>query len=1114
MLVCNEGALPSGILAKTTKLLCKYEIKTTIGQVRLSDMILRTLQIFTGMSLLTAYGASNSLDLSGEWQFALDPEKELIEHDASDWRFPDVIELPGMVTAQGFGEKPSMETEWTGDTWRHPEMFTEFQDPDNFKFPFFLQPPLYYVGAAWYQREIEIPAEWEGDDVWLHLERPHWHTTAWIDGERKGGGEALGTPHDIRLGALPVGKHTLTLRIDNTLDIVNPGPSAHSVTDHTQGNWNGTVGALELRRRSADRIDNLQVFPRNSGEVRVRVDGYAGERGQVTVKVAHRDTPGTVAGRGSVAIDGSGGDFSREIRFRLEEDPELWDEFNPHLYEISAALEINGAVKETRTSRFGFREVDSRDGQLHINDRPLFLRGTLECAIFPLTGHPPLDVESWKRIIRICKDFGLNHIRFHSWCPPEAAFIAADELGFYFQVEASTWANHGALIGSGQPLDEWVWRETERMVQYYGNSPSYLLYAHGNEPHGPNHADWLQAFVAEWQDRDERRLYTTGAGWTVRPGSDFHSIPGPRLHRWGEGLNSRMNRLPPSTDFDWSQQVRRNPTAPIVSHEIGQWCAYPNFDEIEKFTGFFQPKNLEVFKTYAERNSLLSQARDLHMASGKLQVLAYKHDIEAALRTDNFGGFQLLNLNDFPGQGTALVGVVDAFWDEKGYVTAEEFYRFSGPVVPLARMERMVFTTDDVFEAELQLSHFGPDRFENLEISWELAAGDSVLAGGTLPARDFEPFALHDLGRIAVSLKRADFPADLAPAKLTLTVGAVGEDFSNHWEVFVYPAELEEPETDVVITKDLEDALAELEKGASVLWLPSPSQIANDPERPLIQGFSPIFWNTAYTNWQPPHTLGLLIDPEHPAFGDFPTDFHSNWQWWEIQKGAQPFILTEHHDLLPLVQMIDDWTTNRRIGLVFEANVGAGRLIASSADLVSDLEQRPAARQLRTSLLNYMNGEGFSPSVTLEAADLRKLVRPAPVARRLQATVRAESEEREYPASALLDGDSSTIWHTEFSSQRSGPPHTVTLSFPQEQAVSAIVLSQRQDGNLNGQVRDIEILDSDGNELAQAEIPAHALNYAVGLPEGIRLKSLTLVVTRSHQSPFASLAELDVLLKE
>lgn len=1052
---------------------------------------------------------AESIDLSGEWRFALDPENELLQAEPEAWNFPDVIRLPGMVTAQGFGERPSLETAWTGDTWRHPEMFPEFQEADNFKFPFFLQPPRYYVGAAWYQREIQIPSDWEGSDVWLHLERPHWHTTAWINGVKKGGGEALGTPHDILLGDLAPGRHTLTLLIDNSLDTVNPGPSAHSVSDHTQGNWNGSVGAIELRRRFADRIDDFQVFPHNDGRVRVRVDGHVGEEGRLTVQVSHRGAPGRVVGEGSASVSGDGsGGFTREIDLRLVEEPKLWDEFDPQLYEVTVALVVSGAEKETKSGQFGFREVRSEDGQFFINDRPLFLRGTLDCAAFPLTGHPPLDVESWKRIIKTCQAHGLNHIRFHSWCPPEAAFLAADELGFYFQVEAATWANEGALLGSGQPLDEWIRRETERMVRYYGNHPSFLLFAHGNEPHGPNHAQWLEDFVAEWKGRDERRLYTTGAGWTVRPGSDFTSISGPRLHQWGEGLRSRLNSLPPSTDFDWSRHVNSHGDAPVVSHEIGQWCAYPNFAEIEKYTGFFRPANLEIFRSYAERNGLLPQAQDFLMASGKLQMLAYKHDIEAALRTSRFGGFQLLGLSDFPGQGTALVGVLDVFWEEKGYMTAEEFRRFSGPVVPLARLDKLVLTTGESLKGELQLSHFGPEWFRDLEMAWELTANGRVVAEGRLPSRDFAPFALQDVGLIEVPLADVE-----APAKLTLTLGAVGRDFSNHWEIFVYPETLEEPSSDVLVTVDFEEALAELEKGRSVLWLPSPSEIADDPARPLQQGFSPIFWNTAYTNWQPPHTLGLLVDPAHPAFANFPTDFHSNWQWWEIQKEARPFILTKHHDLRPLVQLIDDWTTNRKLGLVFEAKVGKGRLIASGADLASALDRRPAARQLRASLLEYMESETFSPGVRLNETELRDLLRPTPRVQQLKAGVWAESEEPGYPAAALLDGNPSTIWHTEFTSRRPGHPHGLVLTLPETHVVLGIVMSQRQDGELNGQVRELQVFDGSGILLAAAEIPAHARDYAVPLPTKMVLDSLTLRVASSHRGEYASLSGLDILVE-
>ena len=418
----------------------------------------------------------------------------------------------------------------------------------------------------------------------------------------------------------------------------------------------------------------------------------------------------------------------------------------------------------------------------------------------------------------------------------------------------------------------------------------------------------------------------------------------------------------------------------MVSHEIGQWCVYPNFDEIGKYTGYFKPRNFEIFRETAERNGLLPQARDFLMASGKWQAACYKHDIEAALRTPRFGGFQLLDLHDFPGQGTALVGVLDAFWDSKGYITPAEFARFCGPVVPLARLKKMVFTTAETLTADVELAHFGPEDFKALGLVWRLAAADgTVVAHGTLADKDLPAGDLYPLESIRVPLDRV-----AAPAKLTLTVAAPGGDFGNSWDVFVYPPAAATGGADghsapAEIHRSLPDALTSLAAGKSVLWLPPAAEIRDDPARPLVAGFSPIFWNTAWTNWQPPHTLGILCDPKHPALAAFPTDGHSNWQWWEIQQGARPFLLTELRPLKPVVQVIDDWFTNRKLGYVFEAKVGPGKLLACGADLAGDLTGRPAARQLLASLRAYLHSERFAPAVTLTPEEIGRLVQPPPV---------------------------------------------------------------------------------------------------------------------------------------
>ncbi|MBN8456774.1 MAG: discoidin domain-containing protein [Verrucomicrobia bacterium] len=1099
------------------------------------------MKILITLALFVAGARAGTVDLTGEWRFALDPGDLGAGAKPADWRFPDKIRLPGVLTAQGFGETPSIRTKWTGDGWRYPDLFKEWQADDNFKFPFFLQPPKQYVGPAWYQRDFE----WQGGGARLFLERVHWQSAVWLDGREMGKADSLGTPHEFDLGEIAAGNHTLTLRIDNRLAPVNVGPLSHSVTDHTQGNWNGVVGRMEVKEVPGGRVKEVRIETSADGNVRLRLDlinrGSNPQESKLTVTI-HELPSGREVARVGESVNWSGGEAGngfeiktrmcqRALECKLSEPVKTWNEFSPALYEARVRLESKSET-DSRSFTFGFREVGTKDGRITINGRKTFLRGTLECCIFPLTGHPPTDVESWKRIVGICKAHGLNHIRFHSWCPPEAAFVAADELGFYYQVEMSSWANQGAEIGSGKPLDEWMEAESRRVLAAYGNHPSFLLMAYGNEPAGANHPKWLREWVARRKAEDPRRLYTTGAGWPVMKGSDYHSSPDPRIQGWGQGMGSIINGQPPRTDFDWSDFVKRHPDAPVISHEIGQWCVYPNFDEIAKYTGYFKARNFEIFRETARRNGLLDQARDFLMASGKLQALAYKHDIEAALRTPGFGGFQLLDLHDFPGQGTALVGVLDAFWDEKGYIKPEEFRRFCGPIVPLARMKKMIYQSNGALEAELEVAQFGPEDLKQAEVAWSLVTQDGVSIGnGKLSPRDLATGELHRVGAIQVPLgtiKRA------TKAVLTVTVGqglAV-----NAWDVFVYPVEVpslgafgrevdgDGPESapksnasnvskvqpgSVVWVRDLDAAKEALAKGCKVLWLPGSRFVRDDPSRPLVAGFSPIFWNTAWTNWQPPHTLGILCDPKHPALREFPTDLHSNWQWWGIQHRARPFILTKHPDIKPIVQVIDDWVTNRKLGYVFEAKVGDGKLLACSADLLLASADEYAATALLFALMRYVDSDRFDPTVSLRPSDLDVLVRNAPILTRNGSRAMAESSEKGYEADLAIDGDTSTLWHTEFTHAKPEPPHEWQVKLRKGVEASAILLTQRQDHNPNGQVAEAEILVN-GKPVATVKVPKDAVAFRIPLPAGTKFEELRIRVLKSHAGPFACLAEVDL----
>jgi hypothetical protein len=900
--------------------------------------------------------AGGAISLAGSWDFRLDPQDQGIKEKWFDAALAEKIKLPGSTDENGFGAKTAQ------------------------RVPNWLNRVYTYAGPAWYQKTVLIPADWQGKRITLTLERCHWETQVWVDGRLAGMQDSLCAPHEYDLTALLApGSHRIAVRVDNRYKI-NVGPDAHSVSDHTQTNWNGMVGRIELQAHEYVWIESQQVYPKNDGTVRVQFDlrNYAAGPVTGTIEVAVKEqATAQVVGKGSVkfhyreALDRNGHayllDGGKEIVLKLAYPPKLWSEFSSSLYVAESRIQVDDkpATSDGVTTTFGFREFRTQGTQFTINGRLTFLRGTLECCIFPLTGYPPTDVESWQRIIRAAKSHGLNHFRFHSWCPPEAAFEAADREGFYLHVETPVWAT----LGSDPKVDDFVYAEGDRILRAYGNHPSFTMLCVGNEPSGKNHQAFLSKIVGYWKQKDSRRLYTGCSGWPVTPESDYHSRPNPRIQGWGEGLRSRVNAAPLSTDVDYRSEVAKFPV-PVVSHEIGQWCVYPDFREIAKYTGVVRARNFEIFRDSLAAQHMLDQADDFHMASGKLQALLYKEEIEAALRTPGFGGFQLLDLHDFPGQGTALVGVLDPFWDSKGYITPAEFRRFCAATVPLLRMKKCTWTTDETFAARAEVAHYGPAPIEKATPAWTITAADGrVVASGELPAVRIPLGGGTALGKIEVPLAQV-----AAPEKLVLTLSLKATPYTNHWDLWVYPARVETAApSDVLVASSLDPpATAALAAGKKVLLLPPPSAVRSD----VPPGFSVIFWNTRWTRRQPPHTLGILCDPKHPALARFPTEFHSNWQWWDPVSKSRAMILDAFPaDFRPLVQVIDDWNTNRKLGLIFEANVAGGKLLVCSIDLRAGLDQRPVARQMLRSLLDYMGGNAFTPSKEIPIGLVRGLMK-------------------------------------------------------------------------------------------------------------------------------------------
>lgn len=920
------------------------------------------------------------IDLAGAWQVKLDPDGKGETQKWSDGRRSDPIKLPGSLAENGYGHDISVETPWTGlivdRSWYTDKKYEKYRPSGNVKVPFWLSPVKHYVGAAWYQRDITVPDAWQHKRVTLFLERPHWETRVWLDGRDVGTENSLSTPHRHELGVVSPGKHRLTIRVDNSVKI-DVGINAHSVTDHTQTNWNGIVGRVELLARDPVWIDDVQVYPdvaARKARVRIVVRNATGGSAEGSLTLKSRSCGAQPpheppAKEERFAITGQ--QSSLDVDYPMGEQTQLWDEFSPALYAMTVSLAARASgrnLTDHAEATFGMREFKPNGTQFANNGRPVFLRGTLECAIFPLTGYPPTDVAAWTRILQIARAHGLNHLRFHSWCPPEAAFVAADQLGFMYQIECAVWT----AVGVNEQTDQFLYAETERILRAYGNHPSFCLLSHGNEP-GGKAAKFLAAWVNRFKAADPRRVYTSGSGWPLIPESQFHVAPAPRIQAWGAGLKSRVNARAPETTTDYRDFVAKYPGQPVVSHEIGQWCVYPNFEEIPKYTGVTRAYNFEIFRDTLRENHMADQARDFLMASGKLQTLLYKEEIESALRTPGFGGFELLDLHDFPGQGTALVGVLDPFWDSKGYVTAQEYHRFACETVPLARMAKRTWTADETFAAQIEIAHFGPRAIRNVTPTWTIAGqGGKPVAQGKLARTTVFLGNGTSLGEVRLPLLQIR-----SPQKLVLTVSLEGTPYANDWDFWVYPAAVgANPPSDILVADELSPAaLAALKSGGKVLLMPRAGTVKSDQYGKIPAGFSSIFWNTAWTKRQAPHTLGILCDPKHPALAHFPSEYHSNWQWWDLVTKSQIMILNDlPPELRPIVQVIDDWFTNRRLGLVFEAKVEGGKLLVCSIDLRTDAAGRPVARQMLHSLLTYMQGDKFQPRTSVPAQTLLNCV--------------------------------------------------------------------------------------------------------------------------------------------
>lgn len=957
-----------------------------------------------------------SLNLAGSWNFAMDADRQGIEKKQYLNIPTDTITLPGTISQAQKGT------------------------PSDVRETGFLTDPYLFEGYAWYSKEITLEEEDLTKLIWLHLERTRM-TKVWVDDAFVGEYDSLNTPHDYELTKYITKKQfRLTILVSN---VDYPTKGGHLTSPDTQTNWNGIIGEISLHILEPVHLFHIKAFPDiDSKSVLLHFDTMNQTAKEqlhtITLKAFLTDIQGdtgVTAPEMTADISFPVGKGSASVTYSLGEDAAFWSEYTPVIYRLE--LTINGS-REKSIITFGLRRFSTNETKFLINDTPTFLRGKHDGMIFPMTGAVPTTVEEWIRVMKISRSYGINHYRFHTCCPPEAAFTAADYLGIYMEPQLPFWGTMTAPGDENHNEEEQQYLITEgyRMMEAFGNHASYCMMSLGNELWGSK--EQMAKIIRDYKTVDNRHLYTQGSNNfqhtpVLLPEDDFYvgvrfsknrlirgsygmcdaplghiqSEEPSTMHNYDEAIypthtENADNNEADEIEIQYGTGVKKVkaakdtgvllPHIPVVSHEIGQFAVYPNFREIEKYTGVLKARNFEVFRERLEEKGMLDQADDFFYASGKLSVQCYKEELEAAARTERLAGYQILDIQDFSGQGTALVGILDAFMDSKGHVTPDEWAGYCSDGILLAQFSSFVHTNGEAFTASLAMRYYNPEMLTGKSLHWELTntAKDMVNTGtgndtptisGDIAIPD-NAFGLVALGDIEIPVPEGN---DARIYTLTLTVP--GTKMKNTYELYSYPAKKSSLNINAVsnicqnnihlfLTQDFDEANALLKQGKRVLYLPNEIKES-------IEGFYctdfwcyPMFRDICEWMKKPVAvgTMGLLIQTEHPALKSFPTHMYSTPQWYQIVSNADCAILETATDKTyrPIIQMVDNFERNHKLGILFEGKVGEGRLMICTSRL-SEIANRAEVKQFTSSLLDYMTSDAFAPEAELDMEKLRKI---------------------------------------------------------------------------------------------------------------------------------------------
>lgn len=961
-------------------------------------------------------GAYMRILLNGKWHVVLE--------DGTTGQ----MDLPGTLDENGIGHRDVGANQWhpdavlgnaAGEIDKDAPIATRFTRRHT------------YEGEARISRKITVP-DYGTDRLFVLAERAR-ALRLLVDGEacsvfRQG---TLSTPYIFELTGAAPGEHEFTFLSDNSYPGMPKAAIYYSsaATDETQTNWNGILGECSMYTRPQNFIDSLRVYPRAvKKEEKNKAGGYVLD---VCVELAPgakkvykdakiilqsealaagelEDTQTlteiiSYSGEGlaEAGTDKEENPKTMEIWFRdlpLRENVKLWDEDEGNLYEMAVTLDNGmsaedkgGSTAECRT-RFGIRSFgDNGSGRLALNGRAIFLRGEANCAEYPETGHPPMTIPEWKEMLLKYRSYGINFVRFHSHCEPEAAFAAADELGMLLQPELSHWDPKDAF-GTEESY-RYYRAELVDLLKTYANHPSFVMLTLGNELQAQDEGrERMRELVRTAKRMDPTRLYANGSNAFYGeegcdPESDFYTSQSCKdvvIRGTFSGMRGYLNENYPSADRTYDEamaEIRKEYQKPVFSFEVGHFEVLPDFEELESFHGISDPVNLKLIKKRVEERGLLPTWEKYVEATGELSRLAYREEIEAAMRTRELSGISLLGLQDFPGQGTALVGMMNSHLEPKPYDFArpERFREFFQECRILVKLPHYTYEAGERLIAEVEAANFGKRNIEGV-FCWTLAGKKSVSENGNCEPAEIKSkntvIATGEDTEITIcrpgsytEVGSLDIPLDFVEKNTALTLKVRIGDSISAYPIWVYRKTTPVCPENVYETRAFDVKTREILQNGGRVYL-SPDADKESLPNSIKTQFTTDFWSVG-TFADQEGGMGQLIDTEHPIFKEFPTDFHTDWQWW-IMATKRAVILP--HPMKTIITEMDSYAFLRPMAQMIEFRCLKGKVLLSTMELHKS-QQYPEVRALQASIYTYLSGENFEPAEEITEEELSMLVR-------------------------------------------------------------------------------------------------------------------------------------------